>query len=120
MEPNKPVGYKRFCKTLTLRDDPGLIEEYKKIHSPGNFWPEVTQGMRDVGILDMELYIDGNRLFMIMDTVPEFDHDKGMAALAKMPRQKEWEEYVSKFQETSADATAGEKWNVMERIYKMV
>jgi L-rhamnose mutarotase len=67
----------------------------------------------------MEIYITGNRLFMIMDTVPDFDHQKAMAELARKPRQAEWETYVSKFQKTSADATADEKWKLLERIYKL-
>jgi L-rhamnose mutarotase len=110
---------KRFCKTLTLRNDPVLIDEYKKTHAPGAVWPEITQGMRDVGILDMEIYLAGNRLYMIMDTVADFDHEKAMAELARKPRQSEWEAFVSRFQNTSADASADEKWQIMERIYKM-
>jgi L-rhamnose mutarotase len=110
---------KRYCKTLSLKDEAQLIENYKKVHAPGAAWPEITQGMRDVGILDMEIYILGSRLFMIMDTVPDFEHDKAMAELASKPRQSEWEAYVSRFQQTSAEATADEKWQLMERIYKM-
>ncbi len=110
---------KRFCKTLKLEDDPRLIEAYKKVHAPGAVWPEITQGMREVGILDMEIYLRGTQLFMIMDTVPDFDHDKAMKELAQKPRQAEWETYVSQFQKTSADASADEKWLLMERIFKM-
>ena len=113
------MQYKRYCKTLSLKEDAQLIEDYKKVHAPGAAWPEITAGMREVGILDMEIYIHGTRLFMIMDTVPEFDHDKAMAALAKLPRQSEWEAYVSRFQQTSAEATADEKWQMMERIYQL-
>lgn len=116
---NHYIEYKRFCKTLTLEDDPQLIEDYKKVHGPGQVWPEITQGMIDVGILDMEIYIAGTRLFMIMDTIPDFDHDEAMAKLAGMPRQSEWETYVSKFQKTSAEASADEKWQMIERIYKL-
>lgn len=110
---------KRYCKTLSLKDDAQLIEDYKKVHAPGAAWPEITQGMKDVGIIDMEIYICGTRLFMIMDTVAGFDHDKAMAELATKPRQSEWEAYVSRFQQTSAEATADEKWQLMERIYKL-
>ena len=113
------MNYKRYCKTLSLKDDAQLIEDYKKVHAPGAAWPEITQGMKDVGIIDMEIYIHGTRLFMIMDTVADFDHDKAMAELAKKPRQSEWEAYVSRFQQSSAQATADEKWQLMERIYKM-
>ncbi|WP_347840647.1 L-rhamnose mutarotase [uncultured Draconibacterium sp.] len=110
---------KRFCKALKLEDDPQLIEAYKKVHAPGAAWPEITQGMRDVGIVDMEIYLLGTQLFMIMDTVPDFDHDSAMKELATKPRQSEWEAYVSRFQKTSAEASADEKWQLMERIYKM-
>jgi L-rhamnose mutarotase len=116
---NRYNEFKRYCKTLDLEDDPQLIEDYKKVHGQGAVWPEITQGMMDVGILDMEIYISGNQLFMIMDTVPDFQHDKAMAALAAKPRQAEWEAYVSKFQKTSARASADEKWKVIERIYKL-
>jgi len=113
------MKYKRFCKTLKLEDDPQLIEAYKQAHAPGAAWPEITQGMRDVGILDMEIYLLGTQLFMIMDTVADFDHDKAMKELAEKPRQAEWEAYVSRFQKTSANASADEKWQLMERIYKL-
>ena len=110
---------KRFCKALKLHNDSDLIEAYKKVHAPGGVWPEITQGMKEVGILDMEIYIHGNQLFMIMDTIDDFDHDKAMAELAEKNRQAEWEAFVSQFQKTSAEATADEKWQLMERIYKM-
>jgi L-rhamnose mutarotase len=113
------IEFKRYCKTLTLEDDPKLIEDYKKVHARGAAWPEISQGMIDVGILDMEIYISGTRLFMIMDTVPDFDHEKAMAELATKPRQPEWEAYVSRFQKTSAEASADEKWQLIERIYKL-
>ncbi|MBN2520565.1 MAG: L-rhamnose mutarotase [Bacteroidales bacterium] len=111
--------YKRYCKTLTLKNDPLLIEEYKKVHGIGEAWSEITQGMKEVGIIDMEIYISGNQLFMIMDTIPDFNHEKAMTELAKKPRQAEWEAFVSKFQETTADATAKNKWQLMERIFEM-
>ncbi len=116
---NRYTEFKRFCKTLNLEDDPQLIEDYKKVHRKGKVWPEITQGMIDIGILDMEIYITGTRLFMIMDTIPDFDHDEAMSELAAKPRQSEWEAYVSKFQKTPAEASADEKWRMIERIYKL-
>ena len=111
--------FKRYCKTLKLENNQDLIAEYKKVHALGAAWPEITQGMKDVGIIDMEIYIAGTQLFMIMDTVADFDHDKAMAKLATLPRQSEWEAYVSRFQKTSTDASADEKWQLLERIYEM-
>ena len=113
------TSFKRYCKSLELRNDSQLIADYKKAHAKGNTWPEINQGMKEVGILDMEIYIIGTKLFMIMDTVPDFDHDKAMAILATKPRQSEWEAHMSRFQNTSAEATANEKWQLIERIYKL-
>jgi L-rhamnose mutarotase len=110
---------KRYCKTLELENDPKLIEEYKRLHAMGAAWPEVTAGAKEVGIINLEIYISGTTLFMIMETKSDFNHDKAMARLATLPRQSEWEATVSKYQQTSADASADEKWRLMERIFKM-
>ena len=111
--------YKRFCKVLSLRADDSLISEYKKAHAPQNIWPEISQGMKSVGILYMEIYISGTTLFMIMDTVPDFDHEKAMKELANKPRQSEWEKYMSKFQNSLTDTSAADKWICIERIFRM-
>ena len=111
--------FKRYCKCLELENDPALLEEYRKLHAMGAAWPEITAGMKEVGIIDMEIYISGTILFMIMDTRADFDHEQAMAKLATLPRQAEWEALVSKYQKTSSDASAKEKWRLVERIYKM-
>jgi L-rhamnose mutarotase len=111
--------FKRYCKTLQLKNDPSLIEEYKKLHAKGKAWPEITQGMKEVGIIDMEIYLSGATLFMIMDTEENFDHEMAMNALSGLPRQSEWEALVSKFQKTSASSSAKEKWKLIERIFKL-
>lgn len=118
-EKNNHSSFKRYCKTLELKNDPELIAAYRKVHSEGAAWPEITKGIRETGIIDMEIYITGNRLFMIMDTLPEFDHEKAMAELSDKPRQKEWESYVSRFQKSHSEATADEKWQLIERIFKL-
>jgi L-rhamnose mutarotase len=109
--------FKRYCKVLKLQDDPSLIEKYKEVHKPEKIWPEITRGIREVGIIDMEIYIKDNMVFMIMDTLPGFDHDKAMKKLAGLPRQKEWEEYVSKFQQAGEKSSTPEKWEIVERIF---
>jgi len=104
---------------MLLKDDPELIREYKRMHAAGAAWPEVTNGAKEAGILDLEIYISGNRLFMIMDTVPDFDHNKAMLELSGKPRQQEWETFVSGFQNTSPDASSNDKWQLMGRIFEM-
>ena len=112
---SQPV--KRYCQTLSLRDNPELIEAYRKAHSKEESWPEIRAGIREVGILEMEIYILGSKLFMIAETPLNFDWDKAMAKLATLPRQAEWEEYVAKFQQCAEGATSDEKWQMMERMF---
>jgi L-rhamnose mutarotase len=116
---NYPTHFKRYCKTLTLQADSALIEQYRRVHAPDAVWPEIDQGMREVGILKMEIYLAGQQLFMLMDTVADFDHDQAMSELATKPRQAEWEAFVAQFQQASATSTADQKWQLMERIYQL-
>ena len=108
---------KRYCQTLELRNEPELIDKYVEAHA--HVWPEVQRGIREVGILDMQIYRLGTRLFMIMDTVDDFDFEKDNARLATLPGQAEWEAYVAQFQGCDPDAASTEKWQLMERIFKL-
>lgn len=112
---SQPV--KRYCQTLSLRDNPELIEAYREAHSKEEAWPEIRAGIREVGILEMEIYILESKLFMIVETPLNFDWDTAMAKLATLPRQAEWEEYVAKFQQCAEGATSDEKWQMMERMF---
>lgn len=106
---------KRYCQCLQLVDDEEMIAKYVAVHK--NVWPEVIEGQRAVGIIDMQIYRNGRNLFMIMDTIDDFDFVRDMARLATLPRQAEWEAYVAQFQGCSADARSDEKWQLMERIF---
>jgi len=68
-------NYMRYSKSLELRNIAKLIELYKKAYAKDGCWIEITLGIRDIGILDMEIYLLGTKPFMIMNTVPDFDHD---------------------------------------------
>ena len=70
---------KRYCQTMDLQDSPELIAEYKRRHSEGQAWKEILDGIREVGILEMEIYLLGTRLFMIVETPEDFDWDSAMA-----------------------------------------
>ena len=107
---------KRFCQTLELVDDEELIEKYCEVHR--HVWPEVIAGQREVGITDMQIYRRGRQLFMICDTVDDFDWERDMARLATLPRQAEWEAYVAQFQGCPADAPSSAKWQLMEKIFQ--
>lgn len=102
---------------MELADNPELVEKYCEAHA--NVWPEIQAGIREVGIVDMQIFRLGRRLFMIMDTVDDFDFVKDNARLAGLPRQAEWEAYVAQFQGCDPNAPSTEKWQLMERIFKL-
>lgn len=108
---------KRYVQTLDLRDDPAMIKEYRKWHSEPYQWKEIRDGIRAVGILEMELYILGSRLVMIVDTPEDFDWKTAMDKLATLPRQAEWEAFVAHLQGCRPDARSDEKWQMMERMF---
>lgn len=108
---------KRYCQCLTLSDNPELIRLYRQCHSRENHWKEIRDGIRSVGILEMEIYIHGNMVFMIVDTKADFCWEEAMARLATLPRQAEWEEFVAAFQNCDPHATSDSKWTLMERMF---
>lgn len=123
---NKQQGYpqkqyalptKRYCQTLQLKNDSELIQEYVKRHSEMHHWPEIRDGIRLVGILEMEIYLLGTTLFMIVETPLEFEWEPVFAKLATLPRQAEWEEYMSLFQQAEAGMSSADKWKLMDRIF---
>ena len=84
---------KRYVQFLEISDDPQLMAQYRKWHSEEYHWKEIRNGIKEVGILEMEL--------------------------ATLPRQAEWEAFVSKFQGCAADARSDEKWQPMERMFRL-
>ena len=110
---------KRFCQTLDLRDNPDLIATYRRLHSREGIWPEILQGIREVGILEMEIYLLGTRLFMIVEMPQALEWDEVMSRLATLPKQAEWEALTAQYQQAEATATSDAKWKMMERIFHL-
>jgi L-rhamnose mutarotase len=110
---------KRYVQFLEISDDPELVAQYRKWHSEEYNWKEVRDGIRAVGILEMEIYILGSKLVMVVDAPADFEGDEAMIRLATLPRQAEWEAFVSKFQGCSAEARSDEKWRPMERMFRL-
>ncbi len=108
---------KRYVQTMDLKNDPALITEYRRRHSESEAWQEILDGIRQVGILEMQLFILGTRLVMIVETPLDFDWDSAMARLATLPRQQEWEDYMAMFQQCQEGATSDEKWQMMEQMF---
>jgi L-rhamnose mutarotase len=111
------MNRRRYCLTLDLKDDPQLIAEYKHYHE--KIWPEITLSIKDAGIEDMEIYLLGTRMFMVMEVNEQFSFEAKAQADRKNPKVHEWEELMWKFQEVLPGAKPGEKWLLMEKIFKL-
>ena len=108
---------KRYCLTLDLKDDPTLIAEYKRYHQ--KIWPEITRSIKDAGIEDMEIYLLGTRMFMIMEVNEKFSFEAKKRADELNPKVREWEALMWRFQQSLPQAKPGEKWLLMEQIFSL-
>lgn len=107
----------RYCLTLDLKDDPKLIAEYRRYHE--KIWPEITKSIRDAGIEDMEIYLLGTRMFLVMEVNEKFSFESKAKADRNNPKVREWEELMWKFQKPLPNAKLGEKWMLMERVFQL-
>ncbi|MVM35317.1 L-rhamnose mutarotase [Spirosoma sp. HMF4905] len=108
----------RFCLSLDLKDDPDLIAEYERWHARGSGWPEVRANDLKAGILDLQIYRTGNRMFMILETDDQFTFEKKAALDLLSPHVQEWERLMWTFQQPLPWAKEGEKWVLMDQIFQ--
>jgi L-rhamnose mutarotase len=108
---------RRFCLALDLKDDRTLIADYKRHHE--KIWPEIAESIRDSGIVDLEIYLLGTRLFMIMEVNESFSFEAKAAADRLNPKVQQWEDLMWRFQQPLPQAAPGEKWMLMERIFRL-
>ena len=99
---------RRFCFALDLKDDPALIAEYRKYHE--KIWPEIAQGLKHSGVEDLEIYLLGTRMFMIMEVNESFSFEKKAKADQQNAKVQAWEQLMWKFQQALPEAKPGEKW----------
>lgn len=110
---------KTYCFALDLHDDPELIAEYKRYHEPENIWPEVLACIKEDGVLSEEIYLAGNRLFMVLRTTDDFALDTKREVDGANPAMQQWEKLMWKFQKPLPQAKPDEKWVRMERIFEV-
>lgn len=110
---------KRQCYALDLKDDPQLIAEYEHWHKAENGWPEVRKSIIEAGIIDMQIFRTGNRLFMIMDTGDDYQPEKKAAMDAESLKVQDWEKLMWKFQQPLPWAAEDEKWVLMTQIFQL-
>ncbi len=107
----------RHCLTLDLKDDAIAIAEYKRYHA--KIWPEVKQSLLDAGVEEMEIYLIGTRMFMIMDVNDSFSLSAKAAMDMANAKVQEWETIMHGFQQQLPGARPDEYWMVMERVFSL-
>jgi len=108
-----------LCYALDLKDDPELVAQYRAWHLPGHVPAAINASIRGAGIEALEIFLAGNRLFMILTPGPDFDPVKKAAADAVDPAVQAWESLMWTFQQALPFAAPGEKWVPMTRIYSL-
>ena len=110
------AGRRRFCRALDLIDSPALIAEYQQQHQ--RIWPGIAAHLREHGILDMEIYRLGTRLFMIVEVSADFDAAGFDAASLNNPEVQRWEALMWHYRPPPR-TPQGEKWVEMARIFSL-
>jgi L-rhamnose mutarotase len=108
-----------FCFALDLQEDPALIEDYKRYHRLDVIWPRVLAAICANGVVSEEIYLAGNRLFMILKTRDDFSLEARDAANAANADLQPWEKLMWKYQKPLPFARPGEKWVRMEKIFEI-
>jgi len=107
----------RQCLALDLIDDEAAIAEYRRLHE--RIWPSVSAHLREAGVLDMQIWQLGTRLFMVMDTGPGFSAQAMARAALNDPQVQAWETLMWRFQAPTPWTAPGNKWQPMARIFSL-
>ena len=81
--------------------------------------PEITKSLRDAGVVDMQIYLSGTRMFMIMEVNEAFSFEKKARMDLANPRVREWEDLMGKFQNPLPNASPVERWQLMEKVFEL-
>ena len=108
----------RHVLTVDLVDDPAVIDAYKTHHR--RVWPEVVSSLRAAGLADLQIYMLGRRLVMLIDLQDGLDVRRVFAThAASHPRVAEWEALMKSMQQPPPDSAPGEWWAAMQPVFHL-
>jgi L-rhamnose mutarotase len=108
---------RRLCFACDLVDEVAAIAAYRRWHAPSAQPPGVLKRLRERGVVDLEIWLTGNRLMMIM-TVDDRFSNEGSSDDRTHPEDAAWEAQMDAFQRPLPWAN-GSKWTPMERIFTL-
>ena len=95
------------------------IERYKAWHKAGGPPAAVTAAIRADDIRELEIYLVGDRMMLIMEQGPNFDPDAKAQRDASNPDVEAWDTLMRTFQKPLSFGPEGSTWLEMERIYSL-
>ncbi len=107
----------RTVLAVDLKDDAAAIEAYKDHHR--RVWPEVLDSLRRAGVHDMDIYLLGRRLVMIVETNGQDFRRCFAAHSTSHPRVIEWEALMRSLQEPAPGTPPGDWWARMEPVFSL-
>lgn len=110
-------GFRRYCFTLDLQEDPSLILAYEDWHK--KVWPEVIAVIKEAGIESLQIFRVSTRLFMIMDVNDSFSFEHKAKLDAANEKVQDWENLMWQFQKPLPFSKPGEKWVLMNEIFTL-
>jgi L-rhamnose mutarotase len=106
----------RHVLAVDLKNDPAVVAAYVDHHD--RVWPEVLRSLRAAGLQEMEIFLLGRRLVMILEADDDYRRLFERHA-ASHPRVAEWEALMKSMQEPSPGAAPGEWWAQMQPVFRL-
>ena len=108
----------RHVFTLNLKDDPAVVDAYVRHHR--DVWSEVQASLLRVGVQQMDIYLLGRRLVMVVEMREGIDDRAAFKSHASSSaRVAEWERLMKALQEPAPGARPGEWWAAMEPVFHL-
>lgn len=108
----------RRCFAVDLHDDPDRIARYRAWHGAGGPPAAVTAAIRADDVRALEIWLVGDRLFMILEQGDGYDAAAKAARDAANPDVRAWDALMRTFQKPLPFAP-DRTWVEMEKIYAL-
>jgi len=108
----------RRCFAVDLHDDADQIARYRAWHQAGGPPAAVTAAILADDVRDLEIWLVGDRMFMILEQGDGYDAEAKAARDAANPDVQAWDALMRTFQKPLPFAPE-RTWVEMERIYAL-
>jgi L-rhamnose mutarotase len=109
---------RRRCFAVDLHDDADQIARYRAWHRAGGPPMAVTAAIRADDVRQLEIWLVGDRMFMILEQGEAYDAQAKAARDAANPDVQAWDALMRTFQKPLPFAP-DQTWVEMERIYAL-